>query len=493
MTSATSVLDRYRREPVAFAREVLRFDPWSKQRRILESVRDHPRTAVRSAHGVGKTAVAARAVLWWLGVWPDSVVITTSATWNQVREQLWREVAIAFHAAGGFINGTLSDARLELGPGWFALGLSTDTPERFAGYHADRLLVVLDEASGVSEAVWEAAETLITTPSSHLLAIGNPTRTSGAFYRAFTSERALYNLIDVSAFDSPAVTGEPVAEQVRRRLVSPAWIESRRQAWGEASPLWQVRVLGEFPTHADDAVCSLVDVEAAVRRNVEPGGPVVVSCDVARFGSDETVIALRRGGRVRIVKRYVDRDLMQTVGEITRIAREAREFGPPVVVVDDDGVGGGVTDRLRELGELRVRPFNAAKTARQKDDYVRRRDEAWFTFARALPGLDLPERDEQLVADLVAPTYKVDSSGRLVVEAKAETKRRLGRSPDRGDAVVMAFSVGAAGASRAAAEVIDDGLPSLAAAAGWQEVRRAKRERERDSGDDSFGFPGGSL
>ena len=164
MTGAVAELERYRRDPVAFAREVLRFFPWSKQREILESVRDHPRTAVRSAHGVGKTAVAARAVLWWLAVWPDSVVVTTSATWNQVREQLWREIAVAFHASAGFIGGTLSDARLELGPGWFALGLSTDTPERFAGYHADRLLVVLDEASGVHEATWESAETLITTP-----------------------------------------------------------------------------------------------------------------------------------------------------------------------------------------------------------------------------------------------------------------------------------------------------------------------------------------
>ncbi len=436
------LLERIRRDPVWFSENVLGFEPWSKQRQVLKAVRDHPRVAVRSAHGVGKTAVAARCALWFLAAWPGSKVVTTSATWAQVREQLWRELAVAFHASGGFLRGELTDTRLELGPDWFAVGLSTDAPERFAGYHGERLLVILDEASGVNESVWEAAETLLTSPGSKLLAIGNPTRPAGAFYRAFTTERGLYKLLSISALDSPAVTGEQVPASVLARLVGPEWIEGRRQAWGEGSPLYQVRVLGEFASAADDTVCAIGDVEAAQARRLDPDlAHPVLACDVARFGRDETVIATRLGPQVRVVASYVGKDLMQTVGAIVDAARRVRDVAnmSPQIVVDDVGVGGGVTDRLRELGH-RVVAFQGGGKARVPDEYPNRRAEAWFELAEQLPELDLPERDEMLAADLVAPRYAFDSRGRRRLESKEETKRRLGRSPDRGDAVVMACS-----------------------------------------------------
>jgi phage terminase large subunit len=433
-----------RRDPVGFCRRVLGFDPWSKQREVLEAVRDYPRVAVRSANGVGKTSVAGRAVLWWLAAFPRSIVVTTSATWTQVREQLWRELAVAFHAADGFVDGVLTDTRLELAPDWFAIGLSTDQPERFTGYHSEHLLVVLDEASGVSEAVWEAAETLITSAGSHLLAIGNPTRLGGSFHRAFTRDRALYHRISISALEAPPSTSERVSAKALAELVGPAWIESRRRAWGEESPLWQVRVLGEFPSTADDTVVPLAAIEGAQRRRWAPGEPVVVGVDVARFGSDETVIATRRGSRVRIAKAYVGRDLMQTAGQVVAVARalqaEAAVLPSQVrIVVDDTGLGGGVTDRLREVaGDFDVVAFNGGERARDPESYPNRRSELWFAFAEKVDDLDL-DRDEQLAADLVAPRYQLDSRARRVVESKAETKRRLGRSPDRADAVLLTF------------------------------------------------------
>src|SRR5579862_2260704 len=132
-TSARDQLERYLRDPVAFCREVLGFEPWSKQREILESVRDHTRTAVRSCHGPGKTAVAARCALWFLSVFEHSKVITTAPTFHQVRELLWAEIHVAYRDAGGFIAGQLSDTRLELAPDWVALGLSTDQPEPLPG------------------------------------------------------------------------------------------------------------------------------------------------------------------------------------------------------------------------------------------------------------------------------------------------------------------------------------------------------------------------
>jgi len=123
---------------------------------ILESVRDHTRTAVRSCHGAGKTATAARCVLWFLACFEGSRVITTAPTRAQVQDVLWREIAWAYRQSAGLIGGELTGTRLEIAPDWLALGLATDQPERFQGHHSEHLLVVVDEASGVDEGIFEA-------------------------------------------------------------------------------------------------------------------------------------------------------------------------------------------------------------------------------------------------------------------------------------------------------------------------------------------------
>lgn len=440
--AARSHFEAVRADPVAFCRTHLGFEPWSKQAEVLESVRDHKRTAVRSCHGAGKTATAARAALWYLAAFPGSRVITTAPTNAQLRDVLWREIRSAFHASGGFITGELSQTRLEIRDDWFAVGLSTDQPERFQGHHAEHLLLVVDEASGVGQEIFEAASGFLTSPGARLLMIGNPTRTSGEFYDAFHRQRGFYSTIAISAEDTPALTGEPVSDEVARVLVSREWVEEHRRKWGEASPIFQVRALGQFPTSSDRNVCSLADVEAAQTRSVAPGSPVVVACDVARFGSDQTVIVVRRGDQLRVARSYGGQDTMRTAGEILRVARQTLTAAGlrPVLVVDDAGVGGGVTDRLREVGEFAVYAFTGAARARDRQQFPNRRSEAWFTFGERISDLDLPV-DEELAGDLVAPEYGLDSMGRWTLERKDDTKRRLGRSPDRGDAAVMAFAI----------------------------------------------------
>jgi phage terminase large subunit len=441
VSDARAQLDRYRSDPVAFCREVLHFVPWSKQAEILESVRDNTRTAVRSCHAAGKTATAARAALWFLAVHPSSRVIVTAPTTAQLRHVFWREVALAYRASGGFMGGALFESRLELAEDWFMAALSTDRPERFQGHHAEHLLLLVDEASGVAEEIFEASTGFLTSPGARALLIGNPTRTSGEFFDAFHSARDFYSTIRISALDTPNFTGEGVTRQVARRLVSKRWVEEQGRKWGKGSPLYQVRIEAEFPSQSDDVVVSLGDLEAAQRRTLEPGWPLVIACDVARFGSDQTVLAVRHGNVVRIAKTYGGRDTMQTVGEITQLARERRaDHGRrPTIVVDDAGLGGGVTDRLRELGEFRVIDYNAARKASRPSEYPNRRSEDWFALSELLPELDL-DPDEGLAADLLAPRYSLDSQARRVVEAKAETKKRLRRSPDRADAVVMSLS-----------------------------------------------------
>jgi phage terminase large subunit len=437
----------YATDPVGFARQVLGVDPWSKQREILEAVRDHRRVAVRSGHGVGKTATAAIAVLWFHDTFADSRVISTAPTFSPgVKDLLWRDVR-AFHSrALGAIRSKLLDTRLERGEKWFAEGYSTDKPERFQGHHAEHILYVVDEASGVDERIFEAGEGFLTSEHARVLLISNPTQPAGQFYRAFHSERDQWHTVHVSCTDAPAFTGERVSDAARAGLVTREWVDEKREQWGEDSVPFQVRVLGDFPAGSDDTVCALGDVEAAqARLDRSNGSPVVVGVDVARFGSDETVISVRRGNRVRVVHRAVGQDTMRTVGKALEVARDLAGSGTSPaslmrIVVDDTGVGGGVTDRLREIGHFQVIGFQAGAAA-WTSDYPNRRSELWFSFSQRLRELDLDPADEQLAADLVAPRYQLDSRGRRVVEAKALTKKRLGRSPDSADSVLLTFAV----------------------------------------------------
>jgi hypothetical protein len=444
--------DPYAANPVAWARDILGVHLWSKQREVAESVRDNPRTAVKAGHGVGKTFVAAVILLWFLDTHPNSRVITTATKWSQVKKLLWHEVNQLHKGAKNrpqakdrpiFRGADLLLTELNLPDGRYAIGMSSakENSESFAGHHAPHILVIYDEASGVHSNIFEVGEGYMTTAGARALLIGNPTRPHGTFYDAFHKERTAYNTITISALDSPTITGEQIPEPAKVALTGLEWVKSRKAAWGADSVIYAVRVLGRFPKTTDDAVIGLGDVEDAQARDV-PASPrtdrITIACDVARFGSDETVIGTRIGARVRMNQTYRGKPITATAG---RIMAEARKY-PAVattVVVDDDGVGGGVTDILREklapLGYTIV-GFNAQNTAYQPDDYPNRRSELWFAMADKLPHLDL-DPDDQLAADLTAPVYDYDMHGRRKVEQKADTKKRLGRSPDRADMVLL--------------------------------------------------------
>ena len=431
-----AIVKKYERDPAWFADQILGVEWWSKQREIAESVRDNPRTAVKACHGPGKSFGAAGIVLWFLRL-PRARVITTARTWHQVRNILWIEIAKQYRGAKVPLGGELFRTELQMGDGRYAIGLSTkpEQVESFQGHHAPNLLIVVDEASGVPEGIYEAAEGYMTTAGARMLLIGNPLAPEGEFYKAFTTSAGMYHRISISAYDLPWATGEKVSDQLTAALTSEQWVEDMKKKWGENSPQYQARVLGNFPTSADDAVISLAQVEDAQRKQRKGDGPAVISCDVARYGSDETVIALRHGEKVRILKTYIGKPTTETAGHLIRYAREYEQLRPEIVV-DDDGVGGGVIDQLRE-NDMDVTPFNAGGRPRDPDGYPNVRSEAWFVLSEKLADLDLDE-DAQLAGDLTAPRYKVDSQGRRVVEPKDQTKRRIGRSPDRGDAVMMA-------------------------------------------------------
>jgi hypothetical protein len=236
------------------------------------------------------------------------------------------------------------------------------------GIHAARILVVADEASGVEESNFDAIEGLLAGGDARVLLIGNPLRTSGTFFDCWHSKADEWYCLTVDAFSTPNFTGEGLPRALRKNLVSKRWVE-RLEKRNPAGNEFLVKVLGQFPAQQDDAVVSRADLEAAQVQTIEPGLPLVLGLDVARFGSDESVLALREGNRIRVIDSWQGKAITETTGRVLdHLRRLQAEHARRIhVVVDDAGLGGGVTDGLREQG-VQVVGLNGGGKARRPGD-----------------------------------------------------------------------------------------------------------------------------
>lgn len=329
-------------------------------------------------------------------------------------------------------------------------GFSTADAEKMAGISGADLVFIIDEASGVDEEIFEAIEGNMAGGASILL-ISNPTQTSGTFYDAFTTKRHLWHTIHVSSEDTPNVqTGEMLIPGLATR----AWVQEKLSEWGEDSPLFQVRVRGNFPDQAENSVIGLGLVEAARARHQNEQetltGPFTLGVDVARFGDDLTVLLPVFGSRPGPIKTHRKQDNVEVAGHVMDYVEELRRkhdypvsAGRVRVKIDDLGNGGGVTDHLkhseraRKLG-IMVIPVKVSENA-TTEGYHRLRDQLWFAMRDWLKeGGQLPA-DSHLEGELVAVRYSFDTQGRAKVEKKEELKKRLGRSCDRADALALAI------------------------------------------------------
>ncbi len=435
-----SVRERWAKDPVGFTSGTLGASPWSKQTEILEAIRDHARVAVRSCNGSGKTYIAAHVVLWWLMCHPDAIVITTAPTAHQVRNILWREIRRAHHANADVVGGKLLRTSLELEDKHYAQGLSTDTPERFQGFHEGHILFVVDEASGVREGIFEAIEGSMTSAGATVLLLGNPTSLKGTFYEAFHKRRGLWKTIHISAFDTPNLVKNDV---VLPSLVTPHWVTDAERNWGKDSYLYQVRVMGEFPSESEDTLIPLNLVELAANSDplllVDPVDQIVeLGVDVARFGSDRTAICVRRGAQIISLESFGRQDTMNTA---RRVASMAREYSPHAIWVDEIGIGAGVVDRLRELEIKNVIGVNVARKASRSEQFVNLRAELYDGLRERFVGkrIVIPN-DSDLISQLASIKYSFNSSGQMRIEGKDELRSRGERSPDLADAVMLAFA-----------------------------------------------------
>lgn len=437
------VLLRWRREPAVFVKQALGVTPEEWQEEALNNVRDFNRIAIRSGHGVGKTAFLAWVIIWWLLTRHPARVACTANTAAQLSDILWGELDKWVRSLpDGFRQ------LLELKSEYLTLiedpkqsyavarTARRETPEAFQGMHSPNMIFIVDEASGVDDIIFEVGRGSMSSPGAKTILTGNPTRTNGYFYNSFHSMKAFWKTMAVPCSTS--------------RQVSQEYIEECKEEYGEDSNAFRVRVLGEFPIEGDNVVIPLHLVESAVTRDIQPvESEEVWGLDVARFGDDRTALAKRKGNTlVEKVKWWKNKDLMQTCGAVVAEYNEAKPK-PSCIFVDVIGIGAGVADRLSEQG-LPVAGVNVSESPAFGEKFMRMRDELWWNARDWFRNLDVKIPDDgALLAELTLPTYNFTSAGKLKVESKDEIKKRtaktassMGKSPDLADAFCLTFGNG---------------------------------------------------
>lgn len=437
------------RDPVVFVRDVLHVKKmYPYQERILRALAEHKRVAVRGPHGLGKTALAAWITLWALMAHRDRdvKVVTTAGAWRQLTEYLWPEIhKWARKADWGAAGLSLTPGKELLTqtislPHGQAFPVASNNAALIEGAHAALLVYILDEAKSIPTPTFDAIEGAFATGDCYAFVPSTPGAAGvGRFYDIHARKPGTEDWTAIHV---------TLAEAIEAGAVSAEWAEQRKRQWGESSPVYQARVLGEFPETAENTVIPLAWVEAANRRYEErvafaAQDATSYGVDVAYTGDDQTVIARCAGAAIDRLDAYAKATTMETAGRVALALGDDKQTS---VAVDVIGVGAGVYDRLRELG-YNVQAVNVATASDMRDDsgelrFVNLRAALWWMLRERLDptkpdALALPPHDG-LTGDLVAPTWTVTSAGRVQVESKDDIRARLGRSTDYADAVALA-------------------------------------------------------
>jgi hypothetical protein len=452
---------------VRFVREVIGGQPTPYQEDILRHFAAQRRVAVRAPHGAGKTSLSAWIVLWAVAVFdPDVKVITTAGVRRQLERFTWPEIKkwagrAAWDKIGLTLRGgkELLDTRIKL-PEKEAFAATTHNPALIEGAHAAVVVYIFDEAKAIPAAIFDAAEGAFSSGVAFALAISTPGEAAGRFYEIHARR---------PGYEDWWVRHITLEEAIAAGRILPEWAEARKRQWGESSAVYQNRVLGEFAIGGEDNVIPLAWIASAVARwhaaNGHGEGRIGYGVDVARYGEDQTAIVRLAGRVIERVDRYAKQDTMQTTGRV--IVAVGGEKSIPIAV-DVIGIGAGVYDRLHEQGFTAI-PVNVAIPTDRIDhtgqmQFLNLRAALWWALREALDPeggilLALPP-DDALIGDLTAPIWHLTSTGRIQIEPKVAIKRRLGRSPDAGDAAALALWAAQGSIPTIAFVALDDDLPA---------------------------------
>jgi phage terminase large subunit len=421
------------------------------QDKFLREFTDSPRHSVRAGHGVGKGTVIAVLALWFPLTHYDSKCVLTANSQDQLRDNNWPEIRKWHRRLPEALRDQIQidEERLYIrAQPEMAFVVrrtaSKHNPEALQGIHAKYVLYLVDEASGIDDIVFEVAQGSLSTEGALAALFSNPTRATGFFHATHTTLRGSWKTWRVSSEDVPRARGH---------------IDDIIKAYGKDSNRYRVRVMGEFPTKADDVVIPLEWVEAAKGRKVTPSHVYPVwGVDVARFGDDRTALVKRQGNTL-LGPPLVWRDLdnAQVVGRIMfEYEGTPNDDKPKAICVDAIGLGAGVADFLRNnpvllADDVDVIAVNVSEASSVSELHMRKRDELWWMGRQWFEAKDchIPQENlngddlaliEELISELTTPTYDHSASGKIVVISKADMKKELGRSPDIADALLNTWA-----------------------------------------------------
>lgn len=481
--------EKYQSNPQGYAQDVLGVRLTPDQSEMLQSICDNRYTIVKASHAVGKTFTAAVAESWWYDCWSKHIGYITAPTWDQSFGLTFKQLKTLRRAkslAGVMLERIIKDADKNREGDHYIKALNAEKGEGFQGEHSAPILIVIEEGVGVPKYIWDAVGGLMTNPNCRVFAIGNPTDEATEF--GIACESGLYHTMSISALAHPNITAEleghppPFPDAVRllwlyemltkeceqtEQMVEDAFefvalAEIKKALSGQSADLtqnsvymptayFQGRVLGEFPTQADQQVIPKAWLKSQKVLEPNDSDDPEIGGDVARFGDDRTTIFTRRGPCVYAGRELRKMDNLEVAQGFRDAARDApnltgKTIDPKKIRIKIDvtgGLGTGPYDILKAEG-YNVVAVNSSSKANNEEQYRNKRSELWFdTRERAREKrLDLSrlkkEMRDRLERELSAPKYK--APGQKVVEDKATMKKRLSYSPDLADGMNLAFA-----------------------------------------------------
>jgi len=457
------IVKRMQHDPLFTIKHILGIENLTKeQEEIALSVWSNRVTAVKSSPSMGKTFIAAAICLAFLLPNKDSKVVSTAPTGRQVEDLLWSEIASLYNNCKYPIGGKLNTTDLILSDKWFATGISTtpgkedESSVKMRGYHAPKILVIIDEASGVHPAIFEAVEDITSSEYSKVLMISNPTNPSGEFFKACKSKTT--HVIKMNCFTHPNIIAK---KEIIKGAISTAWVKKQIDKFCEETDhhvkedmtfeyegkiykpsnmaIW--RILAEFPVSAQDTLIGYAAVEAAMNRSEVIASDVFASLDVARVGNDKSVFCLEKNNRFTY-KAYYHFDIAKITGEAIKFIKEhtPRKFG-----VDCDGIGAGVYDNLMEAQKLGTLSKNTDLVEihggaspielHQTEQFLNLRAQMYWTLAQDISVKSI-EKNDEILDGLSDIKYKYTREGKIQIESKEDFKKRNSRSSDYEDATI---------------------------------------------------------